>query len=416
MSAAPAGRAGRRPRLALLLGLLATVGAFSIDAFFPSLRAIAHDLDVSYLAAQQAVTAYMVPYAIMSLVHGSLSDALGRRRVVLAGLGVYALASLGCALAPGFGALLACRALQGVVAGAGHIVGRAIIRDRFSGVQAQRLMSAITVIFGLGPALAPVIGGWVHVWFGWRAVFATMALYGLGLLAFAYLRLPETHPHELRAPLHVGHLARRLGAIAIDPRFLGLAYSSSLCFIAMQMYIGAAPAIILDHWHLGETQFAALTLPIIGGYVIAGYASGRMAGRVSPERQVRLGYRVLMALTAAMFLLQWQVADPPIFLQQLLLVGTSVGVQLVFPIVTLRIFDLFPEARGATSSLQSFSSLLLGTLIMGLAAPALSGSLLMLAAMALLGAVAAWGLWQWAGRTARPAAATAGAHPGHGGT
>jgi DHA1 family bicyclomycin/chloramphenicol resistance-like MFS transporter len=416
VSASAPAAAARSPRLALLLGLLATVGAFSIDTFFPSLRAIAGEFGLTQLQAQQTLTAYLVPYAVMSLVHGSLSDALGRRRVILWGLGLYMLASLGCALAPNFAALLVGRALQGVVAGTGHIVGRAIIRDRYSGVQAQRLMSAITVIFGLGPALAPVLGGWLHFWFGWRAVFGAMALYGLALGIFAFLRLPETHPPGKRAPLHLATLARQLGRIAGNPQFFRLAYASSLCFVAMQMYMGAAPAIILDHWQLGETQFAALTLPIIGGYVIAGYASGRMAGRIAPARQVRIGYRVLLSLTTAMFLLQYFYRDPPIFLQQLLLAGSSAGIQLVFPIVTLSIFDLFPEARGATSSLQSFSSLLLGTLAMGVAAPLLAASMATLAGVALVAALGAWGLWHWAQRHAPRHHAGAGAHPAHGGT
>ena len=116
---------------------------------------------------------------------------------------------------------------------------------------------------------------------------------------------------------------------------------------------------------------------------------------------MRLGYRVLIALTAARYLLQVGVADPPIFLQQLLLVGSSAGIQLVFPIVTLKIFDLFPQARGATSSLQSFSSLLLGTLAMGVAAPLLAASMATLAGVALVAAVGAWGLWHWAQRRAR---------------
>lgn len=391
----------RPPRLALLLGLLATIGPFTIDTFFPSLRAIGQAFGVSYLQAQQTLTAYMLPYAIMSLVHGSLSDALGRRRVILAGLAAYTLASLGCALAPNFGVLLACRALQGVVAGTGHIVGRAIVRDHFSGVQAQRLMSAITVIFGLGPALAPIIGGWLHVWFGWRAVFATMALYGVGLLLFVHVRLPETHPPAQRAPLHGGTLARQLFGIGTHPQFLRLAYSSSLCFVALQMYLGAAPAIILDHWHLGETQFAALNLPIIGGYVIAGYTSGRLAGRIPPGRQVRLGFRVQLAMTAAMLLLQVLVREPPVFVQQLLLVGTSAGVQLLFPIITLRIFDLFPDARGAASSMQSFSSLILSTVTMGVVSPLLSVSLAALAAVAFAGGLCGWLLWRWAERCGR---------------
>ncbi len=412
-AAAPSAHGGRSPRLALLLGLLATVGAFSIDTFYPSLRAIAAEFGLTNLEAQQTLTAYLVPYAVLSLVHGSLSDALGRRRVILWGLALYALASLACALASSYAALLAGRVLQGAVAGTGHIVGRAIIRDRYDGAQAQRLMSAMTVIFGLGPALAPVLGGWLHVWFGWRAVFGAMALYGVALGVYAHLRLPETHPPAGRAPLHLGALARQLGRIAADPQFLRLAYASSLCFVSMQMYMGAAPAIILDHWQLGETQFAALTLPIIGGYMIAGYASGRMAGRFAPARQVRLGYGVIVAAMTAMLALQLLAPDPPIFAQQLLLVASSAGIQFVFPVVTLSIFELFPRARGATSSLQAFSSLLLGTLTMGVAAPLVAASLGMLAGVSLVAALGAWSLWYWAQRRAREGA---GAHPLPGGT
>jgi DHA1 family bicyclomycin/chloramphenicol resistance-like MFS transporter len=189
--------AAATPRLALILALLATLGSYTIDAFFPSMRAMAEEFGISYWQVQQTLTVYLVPYACMSLVHGSLSDAVGRRRVVLVGLVLYALASMGCALAPGFGALLFFRALQGMVGGVGMIIGRAVVRDCFSGAQAQRVMSAITIMFSLGPALAPVIGGWIHVWLGWRAVFASMALYGLVLALLA-------HPDRRHSPRGYG--------------------------------------------------------------------------------------------------------------------------------------------------------------------------------------------------------------------
>jgi DHA1 family bicyclomycin/chloramphenicol resistance-like MFS transporter len=150
--------------------------------------------------------------------------------------------------------------------------------------------------------------------------------------------------------------------------------------------------------------------------VISGYASGRLAGRMAPERQVRLGFRVLLTLTAAMLLLQCFVADPPIFAQQLVLVGTAVGVQLLFPIITLRIFDLFPEARGAASSMQSFSSLILSTVMMGVVSPLLSASLAALAAVAFAGALGGWLLWRWAERCSPRRHDGGGAHPAPGGT
>lgn len=390
----------RRSQLSVLLGLLATVGPYTMDAFFPSLRAIAADFHLTDWQAQQTLTCYMLPYACMALVHGSVSDAIGRRKVVLLGLSVYVLASLGCALAPGFALLLLLRAVQGFVAGAGMIVGRAVVRDRYSGAEAQRLMSVITMIFGVGPALAPVIGGWVQVLWGWRMVFATMALWGAVLLYAVWRWLPETHPPQQRMPLAPRALARHSFMVLRHPEFLLLASGSGLSFISLYIYIGSAPAIILDHWHLRTTDFYALTLPIIGGYMLAAWCSGRLAGRMLPQRQARLGLRVLLVLTAAMALLQALplAGGAPIYAQQLLMCGIAIGLQLMYPVVALRILDLFAHARGAAASMQSFFSLLFGTVTMGLLAPLLARSLLLLALVSLATAITGWLLWRAAQR------------------
>jgi DHA1 family bicyclomycin/chloramphenicol resistance-like MFS transporter len=391
LQAAPPGR-----RLTVVLALLTTLGPYSIDAFFPSMRAIAAYFDVSYFTVQQTLTAYMLPFALMSLVHGSLSDSIGRRPVVLGGLFVYAVAATGCALAPSFGWMLAFRALQGAVAGVGMIISRTVVRDRYSGPQAQRVMSAITMVFALGPALAPVVGGWVHVWFGWRAVFFTMTVFAL-LLALLVLRfLPETLPPAQRTPLRLGPIVRNTLAVMGHGEFLRLTAASSLCFVALQAYIGSAPAVILDHWHGTETGFAMLTIPIIGGYSIGAFASGRLAGRLPPERQANYGYAVLLAMTGMMLLLQWLWPAAPVLLQQLLLACTTFGLQLMFPVVTLRILDLFSHSRGATASANSFFSLLVSTLTMGTFAPWLSQSMLRLAACAFLANVAGWLMWRTA--------------------
>ena len=297
--------AAQRASLSVLLGLLSTVSAFTIDAFFPSLRAIALEFHISPWQAQQTLTVYMLTYAVTSLLHGSLSDAVGRRRPILVALSLYALASVGCAAATNFPMLLLFRAIQGLVAGAGQIIGRAIVRDRYHGTEAQRLMSMITMIFGLGPAAAPIIGGWVHALLGWRAVFATMAVLGLTLLLLTARRLPETHPPERRTPLRIERLAHHNFAVLRHPEFLLLALAVGFSFISLHVYVGCAPAIVLDHWHLDETKFAALNLPIIGGYTIGAVASGRLAGRLLPQEQARIGFRLLLLVTAAMLLLQF---------------------------------------------------------------------------------------------------------------
>jgi DHA1 family bicyclomycin/chloramphenicol resistance-like MFS transporter len=396
----------RRPaRLSLLLGLLSTVGAFSIDAFFPALRAISHEFHLSSLQAQQTLTIYMLGYAVASLFHGSLSDALGRRRPILVSLCVYTVASVGCAAAPNFATLLVFRLLQGLVAGAGQVIGRAIVRDHFHGAEAQRLMSMITMIFGLGPAAAPIIGGWVHAWLGWRAVFGSMAVLGLGMLVFASLRLPETYPRERRTPLRIMRLVQNDAAVLGHGEFLRLALASGLCFIALHVYVGSAPAIVLDHWGLDETMFAALNLPIICGYTIGAVLSGRLAGRLAPQRQANIGFRLLLAITLLMLVLQSAFTAPPIYLQQLLLAAMGLGLQLMYPVVTLRILDLFPDLRGAAASMQSFLSLLIATVTMGLVAPMLAWSMQRIAWGSLAASAMGWLLWQLAQRyrTAHPA-------------
>src|SRR5262245_36829911 len=206
--------------MAALLAALAMVSPFSLDTFYPSFPAISQEFSLTTWQIQQTITVYMLPFALMTLIQGPLSDALGRRPVVLAGLLIYSLASIACVFAPTFGFLLACRAIQGMSAGVGMAVGRAIIRDLHEGPEAQKLMAAISMIFGVAPAIAPVIGGWIHVWFGWRFVFGFMVVIGLTLVVVSYLLLPETHPHERRAKLHFGGLARTLGRVASNREFM----------------------------------------------------------------------------------------------------------------------------------------------------------------------------------------------------
>jgi MFS transporter, DHA1 family, multidrug resistance protein len=384
--------------LALLLGLLSTVGAFSIDGYFPSMRAIAQTFHVSAWQAQQTLSVYMLAYALAALVHGSLSDAVGRRRPIIVSLAIYTLASIGCGAAPNFSTLLVFRAIQGLVAGAGQIIGRAIVRDSFHGPEAQRLMSMITMIFGLGPAAAPIIGGWVHALLGWRAVFATMAILGATLLVFTARSLSETHPTERRTPLRLDRLAQQNFAVLRHREFRLLALASGLSFTVLHVYVGCAPAIVLDHWQLDETKFAALNLPIISGYTIGAVASGRLAGRLRPQHQARLGFQLLLAVTALMLLLQYAFAAPPVYLQQLGLAATGFGLQLMYPIVTLRVLDLFPASRGAAASMQSFVLLVIATVSMGFLAPMLAPSMRRIAWVSWLAAAAGGLLWQRAQR------------------
>ncbi|MBV8853708.1 MAG: multidrug effflux MFS transporter [Sinobacteraceae bacterium] len=403
MSADSASSSGEGPavvrwKMAVLLAALSMVSPFSIDTFFPSFHSIADYFAINRWAVQQTLTAYMLPLSVMSLVQGPLSDALGRRPVILRGLGIYTLASVGCALAPTFGVLLAFRALQGFSAGVGMIVGRAVIRDLYDGPHAQRLLSVVTMIFGFAPAVAPVIGGWIHVAFGWRAVFGFMTLVGAALWLSALLVLPETHPPEKRPRLHAGELAHTAWSIVSHREFLLLAIAMGANFAAVMSFIGAAPAVVVDHWHLRETQFAYLFIPVIGGIVAGAWASGRMAGRLTHERQTRLGFHLALG-AAALMIVALLVLPGIVPVQQVLLGAIAFGVQLVAPPLTLRMLDLYPLARGSAASVQSCVSIAISALVFGLLSPLLSTSLLTLALGSLCATLTALGLWLLAQRT-----------------
>jgi len=369
-------------------------GPFSIDTFFPSFHAIAAQFSISAWAVQQTLTVYMLPLSFMSLVQGPLSDAIGRRRVILTGLVVYTSASIGCTLAPTFGTLLLFRAFQGASVGVGVIVGRAVIRDLYDGPQAQKLLSLVTLIFAFAPSVAPIIGGWIHVALGWRAVFGFMATFGFSLAIASYFTLPETHPPEARPPLHVPELTRAALRVARHGEFLLMALALGANFAAIMCFIGAAPAVVTEHWHLSETQFANLFFPVISGFAIGAWISGRMAGRVPGSRQVQWGFIVSLPGEILTLLLHVFVKSPPLLVQQLLLTLMALGVQLVSPVLTLRMLDLFPKSRGSAASVQSCISIVFSAVVFGALAPLASGSMLNLSGASLCAALLGFALWR----------------------
>lgn len=380
--------------MAALLAALAMVSPFSLDTFYPSFPAISQEFSLSTWEIQQTITVYMLPFALMTLIQGPLSDALGRRPVVLVGLLVYSLASIACVFAPSFAFLLAFRAIQGMSAGVGMAVGRAIIRDLHEGPQAQKLMATISMIFSIAPAIAPVLGGWIHVWFGWRFVFGFMVITGASLCVLSYILLPETHPFERRAKLDFGGLGRTLWHIASDRTFMLYALALGTTFSAMIMFIGAAPAIVLGHWHLAETQFAYVFVPLIIGIMGGAFLSGRLAGRVDGTKQIKIGYTLTLAGGVLSVMLQAFVDSPPIFPQQVLITAMALGVQLMMPIYALRMLDMFPDVRGSAASVQSCVMLGVGALFLGAIVPAISHSMALLTLGALIAAMIGFLIWR----------------------
>jgi DHA1 family bicyclomycin/chloramphenicol resistance-like MFS transporter len=365
--------------LAILLAALAMLGPFSVDAYLPAFHDIGRDFNVAPLAVQQTLSSFLFAYAFMMLWHGALSDALGRRPIVMVGLGVYALATLGCAIAGNIETLWLFRALQGICAGSGMVVGRAIVRDRFRGPDAQRVMSHITLVFGIAPAIAPVLGGVLLNAFGWRYIFWVLFAVVVALLAWSAKSLPETLPVGQRQSLHPRVLWRNYANVLRNRDFLLLASIPALNFAAFFIYIAAAPSFLIDLLGVSSYGFAWLFVPMIGGIMLGAFASGRAAGRLSTGRTMGVGYLIMFAgvttqLTAAWFaapVVPWHVLPIMVF---------TMGSALLTPSATLLLLDLFPTTRGMASSLQGCVHFVLAAVIAGTIAPFLAQSLKGLAA------------------------------------
>ena len=242
-------------------------------------------LQVSSGELQLVVTAYMLAFASMSLFHGPLSDAVGRKPVILGSLLVYAVASVACAFAPSLEWLLVGRVAQGLAAGGSTIVSRTVIRDLFDGPKAQRMMSQVAVIFGVAPAIAPIVGGLLIQVGPWQTVFWFMAVLALVLAVVSVALLPESHPPERRVPLRVGEIFRGLAEVMRVPAFHRMTWAATLVFGAQFLYIGGASIFVVDLLGEGELDFWKLFVPMIGAMVVGSLASGRF-GRTFTSSQL----------------------------------------------------------------------------------------------------------------------------------
>jgi len=394
VSAVPVSRQSLR-RLAFLLGGLAMFGPFSIDTIFPAFPQIGAQLGANAVEMQQTISVYLIAYALTSVVHGPLSDAIGRRKVILGGLAVFILASIGCALSQTLGTLLLFRAIQGLSAGVGLIVGRTVIRDLLHGDDAQRLMSQVSMIFGVAPAIAPIIGGWILGWQRWPMIFWFLVAFSLLLWGATYAGLPETHPPSARLPVQPRRLLRDYLAIFLNPRFQRLAASGTFNFGALFLYIASAPAFVLEILHLDARSFAWFFVPMISGMMLGAFVSGRYAGRMSGRMQSKLGFVCCGVAVTANVLYNLLVAQPAVPWAVLPMMLNAFGVGLVFPILTLAILDMYPRQRGAASSLQAFTSLVSNALIAGVLSPWLSHDPVQLALGTLVFAFLGWAFWRW---------------------
>jgi DHA1 family bicyclomycin/chloramphenicol resistance-like MFS transporter len=381
--------------LIVLLAALSMLGALSIDAYLPALPSIGREFNISPAATQQTLTVFLFGYAFMTLFYGTLSDSFGRRPVILVTLAVYLIASIGCATAPSFGWLMFFRLLQGICGGAGNVVGRAMVGDLFQGTEAQRVMSFVQMVFGIAPAFAPILGGWLEAALGWRYIFYAIVLFSLVLLVIGVRSLPESLEEAKRHPFRLNVVLSNYWSVGFHARFILMCLGNALTFTGTSIYIGAAPALIYSILHLSPQSFGWLFVPLIAGMTLGSMLSARLSHRYSPNTIIRLGFALMFVSAIANVAynatfaaaLPWVVVAPFFY---------CMGMALAGPAMMMRILNMFPKTRGLASSLMSFIFMTVFAISSGVICPYIFDSALHLAEGILVGFVFSAICW-WLG-------------------
>jgi len=386
----------RAPRwaLAVLLACLGSLGPFSIDTYLPAFTGIAESIGATPVQMQQTLSAYLFGFAVMNLFHGALADSFGRRPVILWGIALFTIASAGCALAQNIGTLVFWRAVQGMSAGAGIVVSRAVIRDMFPPADAQRVMSQVTIYFGVAPAVAPMVGGFLFIHSNWHAIFWFLTVVGVLLWTANFRLLPETLHDTQKQPFNVRNLMRGYWSLGSSPRFLMLALASGVPFNGMFLYVLSAPVFLGEHLHLGPGQFFWFFCLTIGGIMAGAWLSGRMAGNMKNKHQIRRGFVIMIAISVTNLVLNLSFT-PQAWWALLPIAIFAFGWALMVPVITLMVLDLAPDRRGMASSLQAFVGSMANGFVAGVIAPLVMHSTVLLATASLLMMSIGVFAWLW---------------------
>jgi DHA1 family bicyclomycin/chloramphenicol resistance-like MFS transporter len=361
---------GRRTQLkfVLVLGGLTAFGPLSIDMYLPALPRMARDLHAADATVQLTLSAFIVGLALGQLVLGPLSDALGRRRPLLAGLAMYVLGSVLCAVSPDAWLLVAARFVQSLGAAAGIVIARATVRDLFSGTAMTKFFSTLMLVSGLAPILAPLLGGQLLNWTSWRGVFVVLTAFGALLLAVVVFFLPE--PSVVRSPLRLGPVMRTYGRLALDRSFAGYALASGLLFASMFAYISGSSFALQGVYGLSPQAYSVVFGVNGVGIVLAGQLNGRLVGRV-PERVLLLSGLLLGVLGGASVLVSVVFRAPLVLLLvSLFALVSSIG--LVMPNASSLALASHARSAGAASALLGVLQFVVGaaaTPLVGLGGP-----------------------------------------------
>jgi MFS transporter, DHA1 family, multidrug resistance protein len=361
----PAGAPHNRVAIFVVVGALTGIAPLSIDAYIPGLPELTSDLGTSTSTGQLTLTAFLLGLALSQVVAGSISDNVGRRTPVLAGLIAYVLSSLLCGLSPEIWTLTFLRLVQGAAAGVGFVIARAIVRDLYTGSAGARMFARLVLISGVAPVVAPIIGGQVLRFTSWRGLFVVFAVISAVILVVANLVLVETLPDHLRHEPGIRTKLRVFRRLLGDRSFLPYALVGSLGFAAMFSYIAGAPFVLEDIHGLSPQQFSLAFAANAAGLVALSQVSGRFVERIGPSVLLRSG--ALMSAAGGVLTLLSVLLDAGLIplLVGLWLMVSAIG--LIVPNSTALALAQQGERAGSASALYGLGQFGLGAVLAPLA-------------------------------------------------
>jgi DHA1 family bicyclomycin/chloramphenicol resistance-like MFS transporter len=343
-------------RAEFLLTAVVGLGALSIDMFLPSLPTIAAAFGAPPATVQLTVTVFLMAFAASQLVYGPLSDRFGRRGVLLGGLGLYALAGLACALAPTIGTLIGARVLQALGGGTGPVVARAVIRDLYERDRAARVFSYMSMAQSLNPMLAPIVGGYVHEVFGWRAIFFVLASLGTLFVILIAAGVRETNVHRDDTALRPGHLRQNLAVLLADRSYLGYVLVNALMFGGQFAFISGSAFVLIDVLGVRPATFGLCFGGVALGIMTGTFLSGRFGGRVGLDRTILGGTALGAVAGLTLAALSWSgvLTVPAVIVPMYVF---AVGLGLTLPNGMAGAIGPFPQMAGLAAAGAGFVQL-----------------------------------------------------------
>jgi len=364
------------PRI-LILASLTALAPFAIDTYLPAFEVMEDDLATNSNFIQQTLTFYLVPYTIMTIFHGAISDSIGRIKTIKYGMSLFILGSIGCVFATSIEMLWISRLIQGVGAGAGNVVARAMVRDLYSGATAQKVMATIQIIFGIAPAIAPMVGG-LLLGISWQAIFIFLIIYSVLITIFSVNFLPETISKHNQLPFNFESVLNRYKDLLIDKNYIFLILAVSFNFSAFFLYVLSSPIFLMQHLNLSSSQFGYLFIPTVTGMILGSFISKKTAGIISPAKLLKIAY-LWMLLITSINLIFCLFSPSIIFVNIGLIALYNIAMAAAMPLISIKALDCFPKARGTAASGQAFSQMLVSSVVAGLVIPIIWGSLATLA-------------------------------------